>query len=240
MQKEKSKFSKFIITIAVTTLVPLSFFIIAKVLKKDHIQLPKFYVVEKTITKTEGNQTKIDTVFHQLNDLELTNQLGQKISINKDLKDRILVFDFFFTNCPSICPKLTNNMKLLQRAFRKDPKREEAMENKIQLISITVNPERDSVAQLRKYADRFGVNHDHWSFLTGDKKVIYDFARNELGLSVGEGDGGADDFIHTEKIVIVDRERFVRGYYDGLDSLELAKCAYDISLLTMEKKRNKK
>jgi protein SCO1/2 len=128
-------------------------------------------------------------------------------------------------------------MVLLQNAFRRDKKKERSMNEDVHLISITVNPERDSFPALRAYADRYGVNHDYWWFLTGDKKLIYDYARNQLGLSVQPGDGGADDFIHTEKIVILDKDRFVRGYYDGLDSSAIGKAAYDISLLTMEKKR---
>jgi len=228
------------LAIAVTLLVPLSFYLVAKILKKDHIQMPRYYVTERIDTRVEDGKTVRDTVFHQLSDLKLINQMGQEVAISSELKDRILVINFFFTSCPSVCPKLTSNMKMIQRAFRKDPKREEGMENKVHLISITVNPERDSPRLLRAYADRFGVNHDHWWFLTGDKKKIYDFARHELGLSVGDGNGGADDFIHSEKIIIVDRERFIRGYYDGLDTASIAKCAYDISLLTMEKKRKKK
>ncbi len=131
-------------------------------------------------------------------------------------------------------------MKLLLRAFRKDPKREEQLDNQIQFISLTVDPERDSFQQLRKFADQYGVDHDHWYMLTGDKKKIYDFARYELKLTVGEGDGGAEDFIHTEKITILDGDRFIRGYYAGLDSFEISKCAYDLSLLTMEKKKQTK
>ena len=104
---------------------------------------------------------------------------------------------------------------------------------------MTVNPERDSFQVLRKYADHYGANHDHWWFLTGDKKTIYDYARKELHLSVGPGDGGAEDFIHSKQLVLIDKNRNIRGYYDGLDSIQLRKCADDIVLLTMEKEKKR-
>lgn len=229
-----------IIAIAVTVLVPLSFFLIAKYLGKDHIIMPRYYIAERVDSQNVNGVEKYDTIYHQLTDAAFTNQLGDHISLNKDLKGKILVIDFFFTSCSSTCPQLTRNMTMIQKAFRKDPKKETNLEDDVQLISFTVDPERDSFQTLRIYADKFGVNHDHWWFLTGDKKTIYDLARNELGLSVQPGDGNAADFIHTEKIVIVDKDRYVRGYYDGLDTAQIAKCAYDISLLSMENKKKKK
>jgi protein SCO1/2 len=231
---------KIFLAIAVTFLVPLSFYLIAKLLHKDKLNLPRRYGFEKLVTKTVDGKQIIDSDFHHVTDLVLVNQLGQQVSLNNDLKGKILVVNFFFSHCPIICPKLTNNIKLLQRAFRKDPKREAQLDNQIQFISLTVDPERDSFQQLRMYADHYGVNHDHWYLLTGEKKKIYDFARNELLLSVGQGDGGAEDFIHTENITILDADRCIRGYYAGLDSLAIAKCAYDLSLLTMEKKKQTK
>jgi protein SCO1/2 len=162
------------------------------------------------------------------------------VSLNKDLKGKILIVDFFFTTCPDVCPKLTSNLALLQKAFKKDPKKEFVIGNEIQLLSITVDPGRDSVPVLRAYADRYAVDHDRWWFLTGGKPAIYNYARNELGLSVQPGDGGAEDFIHTKKIVVIDQDRYIRGYYDGTDSVALKKCADDVVLLTLEKKKKKR
>lgn len=225
--------------IAVAFMLPLSFYLIAKLLKKDHIQLPGHYIVDHVDTIRRDGNVLYDTVYHQAKELTLQNQLGDIVSINKGLKGKILVMDFFFTHCPSACPRLTHHMSMLQHAFRKDPKKEFRIGEEIQLISITVDPERDSFQALRAYADRFDADHDRWWFLTGDKKTIYDYARNELGLSVPAGDGGAEDFIHTEKIIVLDKERFVRGYYDGLDSTAIRKCADDVVLLTLEKKKKK-
>lgn len=230
---------KFALGIAVAVLLPLSLFLLAKALHKDQIDLPDYYLPEGVESRVVEGKTVTDTVYHKVADISLTNQLGDKVSINKDLEGKVLVVNFFFARCPSVCPRLTTNVAMLQKAFRKNAKMRTALETDVQLLSMTVNPEYDSFQVLRAYADRFGVNHDRWWFLTGNKQDIYNFARNELRVSVQPGDGGADDFIHTEKLVLIDKDRYIRGYYDGLDSVEIKRCADDIVLLTLEKKRKK-
>jgi protein SCO1/2 len=231
---------RFILGLAVAFLLPLSFYFIAKMLSKDKIHLPDYYGVERVDKKDVNGKIEYDTVYHHINDITLTNQLGQLVSLNKSLAGKILVVSFFFADCPTICPRLNRNIAVLQKAFRKDPKIENGLDDSVHFVSITVNPGRDSFQALRVYADRYGANHDHWWFLTGDKKSIYNFARNELHLAVGPGDGGAEDFIHSEQLVLVDKNRIIRGYYDGLDSIQLRKCADDMVLLTMEKENRKK
>lgn len=230
---------KFFIGIAVAFLLPLSFYLIAKALRKDQINMPGYFLADRVDTVILEGKTRYDTVFHQVHDLELTNQFGELVSLNSDLRGKILVINFFFTACPSVCPKLTDNIRMLQNAFRKDPKKEFKVGDSIHFVSITVDPVRDSFQVLRRYADKFGVDHDSWSFLTGDKHMIYQYARKELRVATPSGDGGADDFIHSEKIIVLDRNRFIRGYYDGLDTAAIKKCADDIVLLTMEKNRKK-
>jgi protein SCO1/2 len=230
---------RFFLGLAVAFLLPLSFYLIVKLLSKDKIYLPHYYGVEKVDTLSSGGKTTYDTTFRHVTDLRGVNQLGREVSLNKDLKGKIVVVDFFFVNCPDVCPRLTGNMTLLQKAFRKSFKHASGLEDDVHLVSITVNPERDSFPALRAYAEKFGVDHDHWWFITGDKRAIYDYARNQLGVAVGPGDGGAEDFIHTEKLVLLDKERHVRGYYDGLDTVQLRQCADDMVLLTMEKKKRK-
>lgn len=238
MSKKRSN-TRFIMGIAVAVLLPLSFYIITKALKKDKIDMPGFYIADRVDTKEVEGKMVNDTVFHRVNDLVLVNQLGKQVSINNDLKDKILVINFFFTSCPTICPKLTGNMKMLQRAFKKDPKKEFVIGNEIQFLSLTVNPERDSFQVLRAYADQYDIDHDRWWLLTGDKQTIYQFARGELRVSVQPSEGGAEDFIHTEKIVVLDQDRYIRGYYDGLDTADIKRCADDIVLLTMQKRHKK-
>jgi len=127
-------------------------------------------------------------------------------------------------------------MSRLVQSFKKDPKKEASLDTVVQFLSLTVNPERDSFPVLRVYADRYHANHDRWWFLTGSKKDIYSFARQQLKLTVGPGDGGADDFVHTEQFVLIDKDRNIRGYYNGLEDSNIVKCADDIVYLTLERK----
>lgn len=233
---QNKKGNKFILGIAVAVMVPLSCYLVVSRLSKGKSRMPLYYNMERVDSQMKDGKLITDTVYHQVADLQLTNQLGKLVSLNKDLKGKILVVDFFFTTCPSICPVLTMNMHKLQASFTKDSRKEASLDTVVQFISITVNPERDTFQAMRAYADRFGANHDHWWFLTGDKRSIYNFARNELKVTVGPGDGGADDFIHTERMVLLDKDRVVRGYYDGLKDSSMMKCADDIVYLTLERK----
>jgi len=233
---QKRSNGKFLLGITVAVLLPLSFYLITNELSKGKVKIPGHYVVERTDSQVVDGKTKRYSVYHQASDLRLTNQLGEQVSLNTDLKGKILVIDFFFTSCPGPCPMLTKNMQLLQMSFKQDKRKEARLDTFVQFISITIDPARDSFQTLRKYADRYGANHDHWWFLTGDKKTIYNFARNELQLPVGPGDGSAEDFIHSEQFILLDKDRYIRGYYNGLSDTSVRKCADDIVLLTMERK----
>lgn len=219
-----------ILGITAAFVLPLSLYFITRALSKDKIPRPPHFIVDGVDSFMNDGKMEYDTIFHQVADLELVNQLGDKVSLNKDLKGKILVVDFIFTDCPSICPRLTQNMAMLQKAFKKN-------DTGVHLISITVNPEADSFQRLRHFADKYGANHDRWWFLTGDRKDIYQYARKELHVTMEEGTGGMDDFIHTEKIVVIDGDRYIRGYFDGLDPVGLKKCADAVVLVTMEKKK---
>lgn len=161
---------------------------------------------------------------HQVPDFSLLDQEGRTAN-NMDWKGRIQVVDFFFTHCPSICPKMTNSLKKVQQSFKVD---------EIQLSSFSVDPERDSSAQLQWYADKFGINTSNWKLLTGDKREIYRLARNGFMLVATDGDGGPNDFIHSEKLVLVDKQKRIRGYYNGTDEKEVATLIRDIKKLQHE------
>ncbi len=239
MSKKQSN-KKFLIGLAVAFLLPLSLYLLVSKLTKGKIKMPGHFVIEKVDTLRTDGKIELDTVYHKISDLQLTNQVGERVSLDKSLTGKMIVVNLFFTSCTSSCPKLTRSMGILQKGFRKDPKKETSLENDVQFVSITVMPERDSVPAIRAYADKYGANSDHWWLLTGDKKKIYDFARNDLGLTTGPGDGGAEDFIHSDKLVLIDKDRFVRGYYNGLNDTDVRKCADDIVLLSIERKHVKK
>jgi protein SCO1/2 len=231
---KKNNFIKYSLGLAVAIVLPLSFYIIAKVLKKDQIHMPRYFVADGVDSQLVDGKMRYDTVFHRTAELEGINQFGDHVGINKDLEGKIVVINFFFTTCPTICPQLTRNVKMLQNAFRPTPMKKN--DKAVHFVSITVNPERDSSHVLFEYAKKYKADMNSWWFLTGDKKALYNYARNELHVVSPEGNGGADDFIHSQQIVLLDADRNIRGYYHGLDSLEVGKCAFDIGQLNMEKK----
>ncbi len=162
---------------------------------------------------------------HHIADFTFTNQQGEKISSDA-MKNKIVVADFFFTHCLSVCPKMTGNLKKVQEAYSKD--------DQVQIISFTVDPLADSSKQLHQYAEIFGIDNTRWQLLTGGKKEIYKLARNSFMVVATDGDGGPADFIHSEKLVLIDNQKRIRGYYDGTDEKEVQKLITDIKKLKHE------
>ncbi|WP_460189595.1 SCO family protein [Urechidicola sp. KH5] len=164
---------------------------------------------------------------HKIGDFKLTNQNGETIT-QEDFENKIYVADFFFTRCQTICPIMTNNMALVQDEFLND--------STVMLLSHSVTPVMDSIPVLREYADIKGVDDRKWHITTGDKKHIYDLARKSYFAVLDEGDGGEQDFIHTENFVLIDSKNRIRGYYDGTDREEVEQLIEDIKLLQSENK----
>ena len=163
---------------------------------------------------------------HKIADFSLLNQNAAMVS-QDDFKDKIYVADFFFTRCGTICPIMTTNMTKIQNAFLNDPE--------VLLLSHSVTPTMDSVSVLKEYAINKGVIDTKWQLVTGDKKEIYKLARKSYFAVLDEGDGGAQDFIHTEQFILVDKKKRIRGYYDGTDPKEVQRIIEDIYLLKKEK-----
>jgi protein SCO1/2 len=230
---------KSLLALCVVVLLPLVSYYIVKTASDDAVNMPHRYFPDTVINKVVNGTAVSDTVWHKIANITLTNQLGDQVSLD-DISGSIIVADFFFTRCPSICPTLTKHMKELQDAMKMKDVRTKLENSFVRFLSFSVDPERDSAQALKKYADKFHVNHDTWWFLTGQKKKIYDFALNELKLGLQDGQGVDSNFIHTEKFVLMDRERVVRGYYNGLDSASMSKLAEDITLLILEKDKTKK
>lgn len=160
---------------------------------------------------------------HQVLDFQLINQNGIEIT-QDDYKNSIYIVDFFFTRCPSICPIMTNNMGKVQQKF--------SDRNDIKLLSISVTPIIDSVSILRKYANEKGVLDAKWNITTGDKKHIYNLARKSYFAVVEKGDGELQDFIHTPNFILVDKEKQIRGIYDGTDDIDIDRLIEDIQILS--------
>ena len=163
--------------------------------------------------------------FHQIAPFRLTNQNG-KIITQRDYQNKIYIADFFFTTCPTICPKMTENMALIQAKILDD--------SQVKLLSFSVTPQIDSVAQLKRYAIEKEVNDQKWNLVTGDKKEIYTLARKSFLAVKEDGDGGPFDMIHTENFILVDPEKRIRGFYDGTDIKAMEELLQDIKTLKQE------
>ena len=192
-----------------------------------------FYVILKPVEvlpiyqPAEVNEKLVDSSiihvakYHKISDFKLTNQNGKEIT-QANYKDKIYVADFFFTTCQDICPVMTKNMYQLQEELKND--------NEILLLSHTVIPEIDTVEQLKEYAIENNVDDSKWNLLTGDKKQIYELARKSY-LAVEDSNFNEFDMIHTENFMLIDKEKQIRGFYDGTNSEEINQLLKDIEIL---------
>ena len=165
--------------------------------------------------------------YHKIANFSLINQNGETIT-QKDYEDKIYVADFFFTTCQTICPIMTDHMKDIQEELIED--------DDILLLSHSVTPEIDSVAQLKSYAIEKGVRDTKWNLVTGDKKQIYELARKSYLAVKTDGDGGLYDMIHTENFMLIDKKKQIRGFYDGTNMDDIERLLIDIEVLKEEYK----
>jgi protein SCO1/2 len=226
--------TKSLYALVLAVLLPLVCYFIVKRSSESAIHMPGHYLADSVITTVEKGKQITDTVWHRLPEISLTNQLGQKVSW-KDMHGKIIVVVFFFTHCPTICPALTLSMKKLQEGITNSKRVGDKTPDFLHLVSFSIDPERDSVSQLKKWADRFQVNPDQWWLVTGEKKAIYDMAINEIKLGIADGKGIDSEFIHTDHFVLLDTSLHVRGYYHGLNDTSMTQLSEDIILLTLEK-----
>lgn len=162
---------------------------------------------------------------HKIADFSLIDQNGENFS-TKDLEGKYYVTDFFFTTCPTICPDMSSQLVRVQNAYKNNAD--------FMIVSHSVTPEIDTPKVLLEYGERYEADFNKWVFLTGDKKQIYDLARKSYFAATTEGDGGPDDFIHTENFVLVDKEKRIRGFYDGTDAESVDQLITDIEILAQE------
>lgn len=162
---------------------------------------------------------------HIIDDFSFTNQNG-KVITQKDYEGKIYVADFFFTTCPTICPKMTDNMAWLQSQIKDN--------SKVKLVSFSVTPDIDSVPVLKKYAQEKGIIDSKWNLLTGNKKDIYYLARKSFLVVKTGSPEELYDMVHTENFVLVDQKKRIRGFYDGTNLEEVKKLLEDINFLSQE------
>ncbi|MGB0838994.1 MAG: SCO family protein [Chitinophagales bacterium] len=227
------------VALAVAFLIPLAFFILIDYVDILGIQglgngpqVNRFVPASASKTGGEGYLVN-DTLWHQVPDFKFLAHTGDSITLNR-FKDKVFVTDFFFTNCPSICPNMTKHLKLVQDEMKFKKFKD------VMILSHTVDPDRDTLETLNTYADLYEADSSMWLFVTGDKKKLYEQARNAYFVSATEGNGGEEDFIHSEKLVLIDKYRVIRGFYDGTNLKDVQRLIVDIATVKLEYPRPKK
>ena len=176
---------------------------------------------EKKLAGVNGT----DTIYHTVQPFSFINQFNDSVN-KKTIANKIYVADFFFATCQSICPKMSSQLVHVQDAFKND--------KDVLILSHTVNPSHDTVEVLNGYSQSYGAIKNKWHFLTGNKKEIYDMARYSYLVNALEEDGSAEGFLHSELFILVDKQKRIRGFYDGTDSVAVVKLISDITLLKQE------
>lgn len=216
-----AKYKKLGITLFVLSAVIVS---IIYSLKKPTPKLPVYQPSEVNSELVDSSIRHVRK-YHIIADFELVNQNGDTIT-QADYAGKIYVADFFFTTCQTICPIMTGHMLKLQKALKN--------KEDVLLLSYTVTPKIDDVERLKEYALEKGVDPKKWNLVTGSKKEIYNLARKSYLVTKTKGNGGPYDMIHTENFVLVDKEKRIRGFYDGTDPKAIEKLLEDIEILNLE------
>jgi len=211
------KANKTFLISAAFIIIPVLAFAVVKLLQSRFEKLP---VYDSSLNTNKEDKTK-----HVIQPFSFINQDGKNFS-DKNIHNKIYVADFFFTSCTSVCPKMTNNLKLVQDAFKND--------KQVSIVSFTVDPGTDTAQKLKRYANLFKIDTDQWNLLTGSKQDIYRLARESFYVTASDGDGGPDDFIHSDKLVLVDQQQQIRGYYTGTDKNAVEQLIHDIKKLENE------
>jgi len=167
-----------------------------------------------------------DTVYHTIGNFSLTNQYGEIVT-QDNMKNKIVISNFFFATCQSICPEMSTNLTYVQELFAKD--------DSLLILSHSVNPLHDTVEVLMTYATTYSAVKNKWHLLTGDKKVIYDLAKNSYLVNALEDDGTPEGFLHSELFLLIDSKSRIRGMYDGTDKADVEKLVAAVKLLKTER-----
>ncbi len=160
-----------------------------------------------------------DTIYHTIQDFVMVDQQRGKVT-RKALEGKISVVDFFFTSCPTICPKMTGHLKVVQEHFSR--------EDDIQIISYSINPEHDTPDKLLSYAKAYDIDNNSWSLLTGNKEDIFSLSKSFKVRAFDDSQGEQTNLIHDGTFVLLDEKQRIRGYYNGLDLSDTQRMIADI------------
>lgn len=181
-------------------------------------------------TITEGSYKRVDTIYHKIPDFSFTNQYEQTIT-KAQFPNKILIVDFFFTSCPSICPSMSEQLARVQNQLIRD--------DRVVIVSYSIDPTRDTPEKLKAYAEDYGAIPGKWQFLTGNKEEIYELALAGYKMSAlpEGGDENHDGFVHTDRFALIDPNWNIRGYYKGTSENEVNIMLGDVLLLLEEFER---
>jgi len=184
----------------------------------------------ETIKKTVNGKEVIDTVYHTIPDFKFVNQQGDTVTA-QNFQDKIYVADFFFTTCPTICPVMKKQMKKVYEKFKG--------QNDVAILSHTIDPEHDTPAVLKEYAKDLGVSGTQWMFVTGNREKIYEIGEKQYLVVAGADSTAPGGYIHSGAFVLVDKQKRVRGMYNGTDEAGTQRLINDIERLQEEYKNEK-
>jgi protein SCO1/2 len=217
-EKEEMKLTKIII-LCILMILPIGVIVFISGFGKNKYTLPVFFAEDSILIK--GDKYEVTKAFIVPN-FDLIDQDGKPIT-QKQLRGNIYVADFFFTRCGSICPKMSTQLTRLQAEFEKD--------TIVKIVSFTVDPKHDSVEVLKQYAADYNAMPGKWRFATGPKEAIYKLGQEGYFLSTMADAAHPVDFIHSDKLILVDKKGWIRGYYNGTDLKEVDKLITEIRVL---------
>lgn len=194
--------------------------------QKSEKKLP-YIGFHQPIKKNIDGKTTIDTIYHTVPDFEFINQDHQKIT-QQILENKVTVVNFIFTSCPTICPKQTKQLQLIQEKTK-------GLKNYLQL-SFTVDPKRDSLEKLKQFGEKYQADFANWHFLRAEQKVVYELGMNGFYLGMGKDNLAEGGFFHSSNLVLVDQNKHIRGMYDSFDEKQVNQLVDDIKFLLKEKK----
>lgn len=180
----------------------------------------------EAVERNDNGKVITDTVYHQIPEFSFINQDSQQVT-EQTFEGKIYVADFFFTSCPTICPKMKSQLLRVHEQYKDNPK--------VAILSHSIDPVHDKVPVLKDYAERLGVANSNWHFVTGQKDSIYNIAKSYM-VTAMEDEQEAGGFVHSGAFLLVDENRRVRGIYDGTDATAVDKLLQDIPVLLQEKK----
>lgn len=209
------------------TLAALSAVALACQPSAEEQTLPILGSREPNVTMVDG-KPQVDTIYHSIPDFGFLDQDSQMVTQNT-VAGKIYVADFFFTTCPSICPKMKSQLLRVYEKYKNNPR--------VAILSHSIDPGHDSVAVLKEYADRLGVESKTWHFLTGDRDSIMGMAQNHYMTSAMVDKQAAGGYAHSGAFLLVDEQRHIRGHYDGTQQEDVDRLLKDMDILLAEKKK---